>query len=517
MKRTERYHKCRRIFCVLLLLSLLLGLTGCSKEEAQIHTVSELNGKKIAVESGAVHAAVLKGRSELPDSEILYAWSIADGLAMLLNDKADALSIDFVTAQVLTRRYDGVVMLDETLDSSVYGFAFPKRHALIPLFDETISKLKSDGTIDELEEKWMNSEDDVKLLPEQTWPGKNGVIRCCVSPDNEPMCYIDFNGNLTGFDIDLLLHIAEKLDYRIQFSQDRFEDLIPSVAAGLADVAASGITVSQDRNEIIDFTSGYMEAGTVIVVRDFSAGAEYEGILVLLQNAIRRTLLEQNRWKDLLSGLWMTVKIILLSVFSGAVFGTAIYLLYYSNNRIARCILGPVSKVMHLLPASTWLLASFYLIFSGNRANNFRAAVIAYGLAFGFSVFDALKNSVNSIDAGQMDAAVSMGYGHYEALYRIYLPQALPSFLSMMEVAVLGTIQNTALVEFIALEDFQGVADRIRTESYEPFLTIILTGLVYVFLGLIGCKLVRKLRVRISPSEKSETEIRKRIMKEAGR
>ena len=504
----------KKICCITLLL--LLCLTGCGKKETQFSTVEDLAGKTIAAKKGTIHSAVIKKTPELADAEILYADSSADGLAMLFSGKVDALADDYVTAKVMTGRYNGILLLDKSLDDSVYGFAFSKNHALIPLFNKTIAELNRDGTIPGLVQKWMDDTERVKSVPEQTWPGSNGVIRCRVCADIEPMCYIDTAGNLVGFDIDLILNIAEKLDYKVEFSEGNFDDLIPSVSAEQIDMAASGITITPERSEMVDFTDGYLEAGTVILVRDVSVGTERMGLWLSLKNSISRTLLEENRWQDLLAGLWMSIKIIILSLAAGALFGTLIYLWYYSGSRIAKIVSDMISMIMLYLPTSTWLMVVFYLIFAGNDINNFGAAIFAFGFSFGFDVFVSLKGAIGAIDSGQVDAAVSMGYGRYEALSHIYIPQALPDVLSSLESAVIVLIRCTSLVEFIAVQDIQEVADRIRAESFDPFMPIILTAVVYVLLALCGSWLVRKLRLRFCHPEMTESELKQKLMKEIG-
>lgn len=120
--------------------------------------------------------------------------------------------------------------MNETASSSCYGFGFAKGDPVAAEFSRVILQMKDNGQIRSIVEKWTDGKGE--SVPEQTWPGKNGTLICVVSPTIEPVCYRNDDGNLCGIDIELLSVIAEELDYKIEFSESLFEDLIPAVAAG---------------------------------------------------------------------------------------------------------------------------------------------------------------------------------------------------------------------------------------------------------------------------------------------
>ena len=60
-------------------------------------------------------------------------------------------------------------------------------------------------------EKWTGSDESIKILPVQYWPGSNGTVEAAVCDTLEPMSYAGEGGELIGFDIEMLLLIAERL------------------------------------------------------------------------------------------------------------------------------------------------------------------------------------------------------------------------------------------------------------------------------------------------------------------
>ena len=66
---------------------------------------------------------------------------------------------------------------------------------------------------------------------------------------------------LKGFDIDLMNYIGERIGFNIEFVNMSFDKLIPAVINGDVNCAISAITVTQERETVIDFTTPYLSIG----------------------------------------------------------------------------------------------------------------------------------------------------------------------------------------------------------------------------------------------------------------
>lgn len=513
MKLNQRYRRpFQKRIAALLCLTVLLGiyLSGCGQNSEPIETLHDLNGKTIVTTIGEMHTVAVKKNEELADAEVVCVLSNANCLGMLMQSKVQAFATGYLNAQMLVQEYDGLRILEETADSSCYAFGFAKGDPVAAEFSRVILQMKDNGQIRSIVEKWTDGKGE--SVPEQTWPGKNGTLTCVVSPTIEPVCYRNDDGNLCGIDIELLSAIAEELDYKIEFSESLFEDLIPAVAAGQADFAASGITITDERNEYVDFTESYLDAGTALIVLD-SDFSTVKGLGNSLMSSIHRTLLEEGRGEALLKGLWITLILTVVTVALGLVFGGALFLWQYSGSKLAAKLLSAVSCIFGLLPFPTWLLFCFYVLFRRVGGAGIAAAVFGLSFSYGMSVYGTLMGGLGAIPIGQIDAAVAMGYDKWAALKNILFPQMLPNFLAGMDGATVGHIKCTALVEFIAVQDIQAVADMISGQTAEPFLPIVLTAVVYVLLGATASKLIGWLRMRLCPEEVEEEMVKKRMMK----
>lgn len=92
------------------------------------------------------------------------------------------------------------------------------------------------------------------------------------SPDFPPFEYIDEKGNIVGFDIDLIRLLAKKAGYDdIKIVSMDFDSLIPALTQGKIDVIASGMSITEERMKVVDFTNPYWEADQAIIVRKDSS------------------------------------------------------------------------------------------------------------------------------------------------------------------------------------------------------------------------------------------------------
>jgi serine/threonine protein kinase len=81
---------------------------------------------------------------------------------------------------------------------------------------------------------------------------------------NEPYAPAEFrdaDGNLTGFDVDLMNAVANVLGLEIEYRETAFESIIPSVQGKAFDVGLSSFTDTKEREAAVDFVT-YFQAGT---------------------------------------------------------------------------------------------------------------------------------------------------------------------------------------------------------------------------------------------------------------
>lgn len=92
------------------------------------------------------------------------------------------------------------------------------------------------------------------------------------SADYAPYEYIDESGNMTGFDIELMTEIANRMGVELQWEDMPFDSLIAAVQEGKIDMSISCFNYSEDRDEEVDFSKEYYTSQDAFVVADDFSG-----------------------------------------------------------------------------------------------------------------------------------------------------------------------------------------------------------------------------------------------------
>lgn len=94
------------------------------------------------------------------------------------------------------------------------------------------------------------------------------VLKVGTEPTFPPFEMQSQNGQgLEGFDIDLFEAIGEEAGFTIQFESLPFDGLIPALQAGKVDAAISGMTITAERAQTVEFSSPYFQSGLALAVR----------------------------------------------------------------------------------------------------------------------------------------------------------------------------------------------------------------------------------------------------------
>lgn len=82
----------------------------------------------------------------------------------------------------------------------------------------------------------------------------------------EPFEFMDGN-DIVGIDVDIANQIATDMGVELSISNMNFDSVVTSVQTGKADVGIAGITKNDEREEQVDFSDPYFDAGQVILVK----------------------------------------------------------------------------------------------------------------------------------------------------------------------------------------------------------------------------------------------------------
>ena len=82
-----------------------------------------------------------------------------------------------------------------------------------------------------------------------------------------PLQFIDAEGNAVGWEYDAMAEIARRLNLTVTYANTSWDAMIPAVSEGQFDLGMTGITIREDRAEVVDFSVPYMTSQMVMMVR----------------------------------------------------------------------------------------------------------------------------------------------------------------------------------------------------------------------------------------------------------
>jgi Na+/H+-dicarboxylate symporter/ABC-type amino acid transport substrate-binding protein len=97
---------------------------------------------------------------------------------------------------------------------------------------------------------------------------RRGKLRVGYHPENLPFSFVNDNGDLVGFDVELMHVLARELKVEIEFIQWTYETVFNDLNQGKFDIAIGGLIVNPERLAKANFSIPYMNMTTAVVVED---------------------------------------------------------------------------------------------------------------------------------------------------------------------------------------------------------------------------------------------------------
>jgi polar amino acid transport system substrate-binding protein len=174
---------------------------------------------------------------------------------------------------------DGGVEVAFTIETGEeYGFGVRDGDSdLQEAINSGLEAARQDGVYSDLIQEYFGNGDDAGDVTEGADGGTGaGTITPGTAPGFAPFEYNE-GGELTGFDVELTEAIVARTDYEFGgFETFEFDSLIPALQDGNIDVIAAAMTITDERDQQIDFSNSYYEANQAVLVSsdaDFDPGS----------------------------------------------------------------------------------------------------------------------------------------------------------------------------------------------------------------------------------------------------
>ena len=195
-----------------------------------------------------------------------------------------------------------------------------------------------------------------------------------------------------------------------------------------------------------------------------------------------KCFLKDDRYLLLLNGIGVTIKISLLAVVIGIAIGLVIAFCALSKKKVLNLIGKVYTDVIRGTPSVTQLMIIYFVVFATVDLEKWVIAAIAFGINSGAYVSEIIRAGILSIDKGQTEAGRSLGLNAMQTMVSIIIPQAVKNIFPALCNEFIVLVKETAIVGYIGLVDIQKAGDLIKSATFEAFMPLIATAIIYFVL-----------------------------------
>ena len=218
-------------------------------------------------------------------------------------------------------------------------------------------------------------------------------------------------------------------------------------------------------------------------------------------NTFHNCFIKEDRYKLLLGGIGVTLKVSLIAVALGVLIGFLIALCNLSHSKILKTIGGIYTDVIRGTPSVTQLMLIYFVVFASVQISKWIIAGIAFGINSGAYVSEIIRAGILSVDKGQTEAGRSLGLNAYQTMTRIVIPQAVKNIFPALCNEFIVLVKETAIVGYVGLVDIQKAGDFIKSATFEAFMPLFATAIIYYTIIKLLTLVFKQLETRMRKSE----------------
>jgi len=213
----------------------------------------------------------------------------------------------------------------------------------------------------------------------------------------------------------------------------------------------------------------------------------------------------KNNYKQLLSGLGITLSLALISfaiaIVIGIIFGMFSVSPYKSLRLISEIFVDVIRGIPLMILAAFifWGVPNFIESLTDQQSpiNDFVAGTIALSLNSAAYIAEIVRGGIKAVPIGQMEASRSLGISYSKTMRKIVLPQAtklmLPNFVNQFVIA----LKDTTIVSAIGLVELFQTGKIIIARNYQSFKMYAILAVFYLVIITLLTRLAKRLEKRI--------------------
>ena len=187
-------------------------------------------------------------------------------------------------------------------------------------------------------------------------------------------------------------------------------------------------------------------------------------------------------------GLTKTCAIFFLTLIFSLPLGIVVALLRMSKSKVISGITRFVISILRGTPLMLQLLAvtygPYYLFGISVSRNKLIPVVIAFAINYAAYFAEIYRGGIESVPAGQWEAAEVLGYSKAQTFIRIIMPQVIKRILPSITNEVVTLVKDTSMAFTVSYQEMFTIGKQIAN-SQTSFLPFIVAGVFYFLFNAI--------------------------------
>jgi polar amino acid transport system permease protein len=195
----------------------------------------------------------------------------------------------------------------------------------------------------------------------------------------------------------------------------------------------------------------------------------------------------------------VTLLATVLGVTLALVLGLAVALLRRSAPRPVAAIVGLVVEFLRSTPLLIQIYFLFYVMPQfGITLSPLVTGVLSLGVHYSAYMSEVYRAGIDSVPAGQWDAAKALNLGRLYAFRRVILPQALPPVVPALGNYFIAMFKDTPMLSTITVLELLNVARTVGSETFRYVEPLTLVGVFFLAASLLAALGIRAVEHRMA-------------------
>jgi polar amino acid transport system permease protein len=209
----------------------------------------------------------------------------------------------------------------------------------------------------------------------------------------------------------------------------------------------------------------------------------------------------------LLTGLWIAIRIAVLSMAAALVLGVVLAGLRVSRWPPLRVFAGTYIWFVRGTPLLLQLVALYTLLpLAGMILSPFNTAVLGFALNEAAFSAEIIRGGLLSVGRNQTDAAASIGMGSLGTARHVVLPQAMPAIIPALGNEFINLLKATSLASVIAVNELMLRSQQVVAENFRFVPVFTAAALLYLAMTSVIAGIQALLEKRFDPHRETHRE-----------